>query len=178
MLIITNPGLVDPMAFHLIGASSKRNDQHTIGFFGSGLKYSIAGLLRKNIPLQVWRGTEFMDITTEEVTMRDNTYKRIVIDGVNQRPGKLRQRQPAAGFGDAATLVGTTLLVDARDASGQRRQIVVVGAARSDVFQQRLQRHAGVLFQRLGIGQLGFADADAVDDQKVRLGLGIGRDRA
>lgn len=82
MLIITNPGLVDPMAFHLIGASSKRNDQSTIGFFGSGLKYSLAGLLRKNIPLQVWRGTEFMDITTEEVTMRDNTYKRIIIDGV------------------------------------------------------------------------------------------------
>lgn len=82
MLIITNPGLVDAMAFHLIGASSKRNDDKTIGFFGSGLKYAIAGLMRKRIPFQVWRGTEVLDITTDKVVMRGQEYERIIIDGV------------------------------------------------------------------------------------------------
>lgn len=81
MIIITNPGLVDAMAFHLIGASSKRDDKNTIGFFGSGLKYALAGLIRNNIPFQVWRGDTPLNITTEKVEMRGQRYDRIVIDG-------------------------------------------------------------------------------------------------
>jgi len=81
MVIITNKGLIDPLAFELIGASSKRSDSSTIGFFGSGVKYAIAGLLGRGIPFQVWRGNEMIDFATEEVEMRDMKFQRITING-------------------------------------------------------------------------------------------------
>lgn len=81
-LIISNPGTIDPLAFELIGASTKRDDEQTIGFFGSGLKYAIAGLLRRGIDFQVWRGEELLEITTQEVTMRGKTFQRIYFNGV------------------------------------------------------------------------------------------------
>ena len=46
---ITSKGEIDERAFSLLGASSKRDDNTKIGMFGSGLKYSLAYLLRKEI---------------------------------------------------------------------------------------------------------------------------------
>lgn len=80
-VIITNPGEIDPLAFELIGASTKRDDAQTIGFFGSGLKYAIAGLLRSGIDFQIWSGDRAVDITTEAVSMRGQTFNRVIIDG-------------------------------------------------------------------------------------------------
>ena len=80
-IVITNEGMIDPLAFELIGASSKRSDESTIGFFGSGLKYAIAGLLRRGIDFQIWCGEEALDITTKEVTMRGQTFNRIFFNG-------------------------------------------------------------------------------------------------
>ena len=37
-LKISNKGEIDPNAFRLRGASTKRNDEMKIGFFGIGLK--------------------------------------------------------------------------------------------------------------------------------------------
>lgn len=81
MIIITNKGLIDPLAFELMGASTKRNDTSTIGYFGSGVKYAIAGLLRAGIPFQLWRGEEEIEFTTEPVKMRDQEFHRIHING-------------------------------------------------------------------------------------------------
>lgn len=81
-LVITNPGLIDPLAFELIGASSKRSDEQTIGFFGSGLKYAIAGMLRRGIDFQIWRGNDLLEFTTQEVKMRDQSFQRILFNGV------------------------------------------------------------------------------------------------
>lgn len=80
-LVISNPGLIDPLAFELIGASTKRSDHQSIGFFGSGLKYAIAGMLRRGIDFQVWRGEEMLEITTQEVRMRDQVFNRIFFNG-------------------------------------------------------------------------------------------------
>lgn len=81
MIIITNKGLIDPLAFELIGASTKRNDNNTIGFFGSGIKYAIAGLLQREIPFQIWRGKDPIDIQVQPVKMRDTEFNRIIING-------------------------------------------------------------------------------------------------
>ena len=51
---IESKGNIDPQAFVLLGASTKRDDESKIGFFGSGLKYSIAYLLRNNIEFKVF----------------------------------------------------------------------------------------------------------------------------
>jgi len=52
-LKIQSKGEIETEAFTLIGASSKRNDETKIGYFGSGLKYSIAALLRNNIDFKI-----------------------------------------------------------------------------------------------------------------------------
>lgn len=48
-LEIKSKGKIDVQAFSLIGASSKRNDNSKIGMYGSGNKYAISTLLRKEI---------------------------------------------------------------------------------------------------------------------------------
>ena len=44
--------------------------------------------------------------------------------------------------------------------------------------EQHLERHAGVLLQRLCVGQRLFRHAHAVDDEEVGLGLGVWGDGA
>lgn len=80
-LKITSEGEIDITALSLIGASTKRADATKIGFFGSGLKYTIAILLRKKIPFRIYKGDHRVEITTEEVTLREQAFSRIIIDG-------------------------------------------------------------------------------------------------
>lgn len=55
-LRISSQGEIEEKAFTLIGASSKRGDNTKIGYFGSGLKYSIAWLLRNKIDFKIFSG--------------------------------------------------------------------------------------------------------------------------
>ena len=79
-ILIQNDGEVELAAFTLIGASTKEG-QDKIGFFGSGNKYAIATLLRKNIPFHIFSGTKELVVETKDVVLRDQTYKQIWIDG-------------------------------------------------------------------------------------------------
>lgn len=80
-LKIQNPGEICESAFVLMGASSKRDDDTKIGFFGTGIKYSIATLMRKGIPIKVFSGPK--EITIEKVTeaMRGVDFETLVIAG-------------------------------------------------------------------------------------------------
>ena len=78
MLEIVNDGL---NAILLIGASTKRGDDTKIGFFGSGLKYSMATLLRNGIPFKMFSGTKEIKITTKKVKLREQEFRQIVING-------------------------------------------------------------------------------------------------
>lgn len=78
---IESKGLIDPQAFVLLGASTKRNDESKIGFFGSGLKYSIAYLLRNNINFKVFSEYQEIKFSTQEANFRDKSFSVIVIDG-------------------------------------------------------------------------------------------------
>ncbi len=79
---ISNDGLIEPQALHLVGASTKRNDATKIGQFGSGNKYAMAYLLRNNYDLIVYSGTKEIKITTEKELFRENEFNVIFIDGV------------------------------------------------------------------------------------------------
>lgn len=79
MLVIENDGEIETSALTLVGASTK--DETKIGFFGSGNKYAMAVLLRNGIKFDIWSGLRHVDVKTEKVTLRDQTYDRIVIDG-------------------------------------------------------------------------------------------------
>ena len=67
-LIIRNKGIIVEEAITLLGASSKRDDDSKIGYFGSGLKYALACFLRNNMPVKILtNGTELkIGLTTKE----------------------------------------------------------------------------------------------------------------
>lgn len=78
---IESQGMIDPQAFALLGASTKRNDDSKIGFFGSGLKYSIAYLLRNNIEFKVYSEYREITFTTKPTSFRDKDFNLIIVDG-------------------------------------------------------------------------------------------------
>ena len=78
---ISSQGEIDVMAFILVGASSKRADNSKIGFFGSGLKYSLAYLLRNKINFKVFSGYREINIETKSVNFRENNFEQIVVNG-------------------------------------------------------------------------------------------------
>lgn len=80
-ILIQNDGVIDSNSFELIGASTKRNSTGKIGFFGSGLKYSIAYMMRNNIEFHIFAGENEVIFTTKDETFRGETFQRIVIDG-------------------------------------------------------------------------------------------------
>ena len=61
-LLIQNSGLIKPEHLTLIGASTKRNNSSTIGQFGSGNKYGLAVCLRENVDVQIFSGTDEIDL--------------------------------------------------------------------------------------------------------------------
>jgi hypothetical protein len=80
-LLIENKGELDISSLILLGASTKRNDNDKIGFFGSGNKYAIATLLRNGIKFFIFSGDKKIEISTEDVHFRDMVFKKILIDG-------------------------------------------------------------------------------------------------
>jgi hypothetical protein len=78
---IESKGVIDPQAFILLGASTKRADNSKIGFFGSGLKYSIAYLLRNDIPFKVFAEYNEIKFGTVTTPFRDNSFEVISING-------------------------------------------------------------------------------------------------
>ena len=78
---ITSYGEIDIRAFSKMGASSKRQDDSKIGMFGSGLKYSLAFLLRNKIPFRVFSGYREVKFTTQEDTFRGAIINNIFING-------------------------------------------------------------------------------------------------
>jgi hypothetical protein len=80
-LKISNKGVVEPEAFSLVGASTKRNDDSKIGMFGSGNKYAISFLFRNKMNFRVFTGGREMTFTTVEKAFAGKTFDVIVIDG-------------------------------------------------------------------------------------------------
>lgn len=80
-ILIQNDGEIESNSFELIGASTKRNDSTKIGFFGSGLKYSIAFLMRNNIDFKIFSGVNELVFTTQSEVLKDQSFERICING-------------------------------------------------------------------------------------------------
>lgn len=76
-----NDGEIDINAFRLLGASSKEEDETKIGFWGSGLKYALAVLIRNGIGVKAYSGTKEIKIGTRKTKMRGEEYEAITING-------------------------------------------------------------------------------------------------
>ncbi len=77
---ISSKGKIEDGSLRLLGASTKRSDDTKIGYFGSGLKYAMATLLRNEINFRVFSGLNEIKITTEKVNFRGMEFNEILIN--------------------------------------------------------------------------------------------------
>lgn len=79
-VVFRNKGLIDVRSIQTFGVSSKENE-NAIGFFGTGLKYAIAILLRHNIQVSIFIGLKRYDFDTETTTIRKDEFKIVTMNG-------------------------------------------------------------------------------------------------
>ena len=80
-ILIQNDGEIESNSFELIGASTKRGESGKIGFFGSGLKYSIAYMMRNSIDFKIFSGELEIKFTTIKEQLKGKEFERICING-------------------------------------------------------------------------------------------------
>lgn len=80
-LKITNKGEIDWRLISLLGGTTKRGNDSKIGNFGSGLKYTLAYLLRENLDFKIYSGKKLVRVKTESEIIRETKFDIICIDG-------------------------------------------------------------------------------------------------
>jgi hypothetical protein len=80
-LLIKNNGIIQAEALHLMGASTKRNDETKIGMFGTGNKYALSYFLRNNYDIRLFSGIDEIKITLEKKDFRGQQFDVIYING-------------------------------------------------------------------------------------------------
>lgn len=76
-----NKGEVPVNAFKLLGASTKRGDASKIGYFGSGLKYALAVLLREGIDFKIYSGAKEVKIGLRKTSFGDQKIDVMTVNG-------------------------------------------------------------------------------------------------
>lgn len=104
MLIFNNPGLIDIDAAVTLGVSVKDSDS-PIGYFGTGLKFAIATILRNGGKVTIYRGRDAYRFEAEPTEMRGETFDLVTMNG--QRLGWTTQLgrnwQPWMAFRELAS---------------------------------------------------------------------------
>lgn len=79
MIVFKNEGEIDPRSISTFGVSAKAGD-NPIGFFGTGLKYAIAVLLREKHSISVYAGERVINFGTKRETLRDTEFCFVTMD--------------------------------------------------------------------------------------------------
>lgn len=74
-----NPGLIDLRCIQVMGVSVKDSDQ-PIGYFGTGLKYAIAVLLRERQEILLWRGDTCFQFTARTESIRGKEFELVYMN--------------------------------------------------------------------------------------------------
>jgi hypothetical protein len=80
MIVFTNPGLIDLRALKTFGVSAKENDS-AIGYFGTGLKYALAILLREGCKVTLFRGKRKFEFTSKPTKVRNDQFDMVYMNG-------------------------------------------------------------------------------------------------
>lgn len=80
-LKIQNNGILDIRLVALMGGTTKSNDEYKIGQFGTGLKYTLAYLIRNNIDFHIFAGSHRIVIETETEEIKGEQFNIICING-------------------------------------------------------------------------------------------------
>lgn len=76
-VVFETPGLIDVRAFTIMGAHAKPNSANPIGYFGTGLKYAIAVLVRLGAEPVVWIGKDRLSFSSKKSTFRGSPLETI-----------------------------------------------------------------------------------------------------
>lgn len=79
-IVFKNKGEIDTRAITIMGVSAKISPD-AIGFFGTGLKFSIATLLRNGMKIVIYSGLRKLEFTTQAAKMRDKEFNLILMNG-------------------------------------------------------------------------------------------------
>jgi hypothetical protein len=79
-VIFENPGEIDPLLIKTFGVSVKEGD-NPIGFFGTGLKYALAILLRTGHEVSIQAGERVLAFGRQEAILRNQPFNLITMDG-------------------------------------------------------------------------------------------------
>lgn len=79
-LKIKNNGELDIRLVALMGGTTKSHDQYKIGQFGSGLKYTLAFLIRNNLSFKIYSGETLVNISTDKEMIRGEEFEIICIN--------------------------------------------------------------------------------------------------
>lgn len=79
-IVFENDGVIDPRSITTFGVSSKEN-KNPIGFFGTGLKYAIAILLRSGHHVSIQSGGQLYKFDTVQDIVRVDTFEFIRMNG-------------------------------------------------------------------------------------------------
>ncbi len=78
--VFANPGIIDPRCITTLGVNIKEGDS-PIGRFGTGLKYSIAVLLRNGQGVIIHAGSRVYTFTTSPVQIRGKDFQIVCMNG-------------------------------------------------------------------------------------------------
>lgn len=79
-IVFRNVGTIDPASITTFGVSSKEK-AGAIGFFGTGLKYAIAILLREGCRIAIHTGGERLEFGTERARVRVDDFTFVTMNG-------------------------------------------------------------------------------------------------
>lgn len=77
-VVFRNNGEIDPRAFSSFGVNVKVNES-PIGYFGTGLKYALAVLLREGCKINVYSGLNKIDFGLRDVEFRGETFQFVTM---------------------------------------------------------------------------------------------------
>ena len=80
VVVFENPGEIDPLAIQTFGVSVKEHE-NPIGFFGTGLKYALAILLRTGHRVTIQSGETVLTFGICERTIRSQPFNLITMNG-------------------------------------------------------------------------------------------------
>lgn len=78
MIVLKNKGLIDLQVLSTFGVSVKESDS-PIGYFGTGLKYALAVLMREKQQVEIWLADHKYAIGIEKLTIRGTDKNGIVL---------------------------------------------------------------------------------------------------
>lgn len=89
MIVFRNPGEIDIRSVTLMGINAKPENDSPIGYFGTGLKYAIAVLLREGQKIEIWSGPRHYLFRLEDIEFRGKAFKAIIMTHPDNKEERL-----------------------------------------------------------------------------------------